>query len=146
MSSRPVSDPLVGVPLTTRRMNRNCNSFTDELVRRLTGRPAPYWINRAAFVSPTSSLSIDLELVLTEDYRIRSLPHSPASSPLASSTKPKKLLRPPIQLPLQSTILHIYSVTTASSRYSLLELIEWVCETRGRPQSDSNLDHRNLAG
>ncbi|GAA5830708.1 hypothetical protein JCM5353_004093 [Sporobolomyces roseus] len=32
-------------------LQRNCNSFTDELVRRLTGRPAPYWINRAAFIA-----------------------------------------------------------------------------------------------
>ncbi|GAA6058542.1 hypothetical protein JCM10212_006981 [Sporobolomyces blumeae] len=32
-------------------LKRNCNSFTEELVRRLTGRTVPAWINRAAYVA-----------------------------------------------------------------------------------------------
>ncbi|GAA5899533.1 uncharacterized protein JCM6883_005252 [Sporobolomyces salmoneus] len=32
-------------------LKRNCNSFTEELVRRVTGKTAPYWINRAAFIA-----------------------------------------------------------------------------------------------
>ncbi|GAA5877155.1 hypothetical protein JCM16303_006185 [Sporobolomyces ruberrimus] len=32
-------------------LKRNCNSFTEELVRRLTGKAPPYWINRAAFIA-----------------------------------------------------------------------------------------------
>ncbi|GAA5923103.1 uncharacterized protein JCM15063_003535 [Sporobolomyces koalae] len=32
-------------------LKRNCNTFTEELVRRLTGRSPPPWINRAAFIA-----------------------------------------------------------------------------------------------
>ncbi|GAA5957623.1 hypothetical protein JCM21900_000771 [Sporobolomyces salmonicolor] len=32
-------------------LERNCNTFTDELVYRLTGRRAPAWLNRAAWVA-----------------------------------------------------------------------------------------------
>ncbi|SCZ90473.1 BZ3500_MvSof-1268-A1-R1_Chr1-3g02012 [Microbotryum saponariae] len=32
-------------------LQRNCNSFTDELLYRLTGRRAPAWINRASWVA-----------------------------------------------------------------------------------------------
>ncbi|ORY90121.1 hypothetical protein BCR35DRAFT_299663 [Leucosporidium creatinivorum] len=34
-----------------RLLGHNCNSFTDELVWRLTGRRAPAWLNRAAWVA-----------------------------------------------------------------------------------------------
>ncbi|GAA5972718.1 hypothetical protein JCM11641_002988 [Rhodosporidiobolus odoratus] len=34
-----------------RLLERNCNTFTHELVYRLTGRPAPAWLNRAAWVA-----------------------------------------------------------------------------------------------
>jgi hypothetical protein len=29
-------------------LQRNCNSFSSDLCQRLTGRPAPLWVNRAA--------------------------------------------------------------------------------------------------
>ncbi|GAA6012638.1 hypothetical protein JCM11491_005464 [Sporobolomyces phaffii] len=32
-------------------LKRNCNSFTEELVKNLTGRTPPHWINRAAFIA-----------------------------------------------------------------------------------------------
>ncbi|BGP28531.1 hypothetical protein JCM10296v2_000266 [Rhodotorula toruloides] len=34
-----------------RLLEKNCNTFTDELVYRLTGRRAPGWLNRAAWVA-----------------------------------------------------------------------------------------------
>ncbi|GAA6040371.1 hypothetical protein JCM8097_007581 [Rhodosporidiobolus ruineniae] len=34
-----------------RLLEKNCNSFTHELIYRLTGRPAPAWLNRAAWVA-----------------------------------------------------------------------------------------------
>ncbi|GJN92113.1 hypothetical protein Rhopal_005143-T1 [Rhodotorula paludigena] len=34
-----------------RLLEKNCNSFTHELVWRLTGRKAPAWLNRAAWVA-----------------------------------------------------------------------------------------------
>lgn len=54
-AARQVSRVLPGF-LCLRRQNklmqvcRNCNTFTDELLWRLTGRRAPGWINRAAWV------------------------------------------------------------------------------------------------
>lgn len=57
--SRAVSSPVWFSPSQKRRESisliltserRNCNTFTHEVVWRLTGRRAPAWLNRAAWV------------------------------------------------------------------------------------------------
>lgn len=54
-----------GSVLRVHSVDRNCNSFTDELLYRLTGKRSPAWINRAAWVR-TLSVSSSTKLALTD--------------------------------------------------------------------------------
>ena len=61
-------------------LTRNCNHFTSHLVQKLTGRPGPAWLNRAAsigvalpcvvprdWIEPPDHEGVDGELLLDDD-------------------------------------------------------------------------------
>lgn len=49
-------------------LTRNCNHFTAHLCRRLTGRPGPAWLNRAASIGLALPCVVPREWIETPDY------------------------------------------------------------------------------
>ncbi|PQE25960.1 UPF0326 hag1 protein [Rutstroemia sp. NJR-2017a BBW] len=49
-------------------LSRNCNHFTSYLCERLTGRPAPGWLNRAASIGVALPCMVPKEWITPPDY------------------------------------------------------------------------------
>ncbi|GAA5828244.1 hypothetical protein JCM11251_002656 [Rhodosporidiobolus azoricus] len=61
-----------------RLLEKNCNSFTHELVYRLTGRKAPAWLNRAAWVASSVPCIVPPGWI---DDAEEKRPHQPPTAP-----------------------------------------------------------------
>jgi hypothetical protein len=51
-------------------LNKNCNHFTSYLCEKLTGRPAPPWLNRAASIGVALPCVVPKEWIAPPDFEI----------------------------------------------------------------------------
>ncbi|KAL1876435.1 hypothetical protein VTK73DRAFT_9301 [Phialemonium thermophilum] len=63
---RAVSDEFPGTAYNL--LTKNCNHFTDSLCRKLTGRPGPAWLNRAASIGVALPCIVPRNWVEPPDY------------------------------------------------------------------------------
>ncbi|GAA5972010.1 hypothetical protein JCM3765_005575 [Sporobolomyces pararoseus] len=64
-------------------LKRNCNSFTEELVRRLTGKTPPYWINRAAFIATSFPCIVPAGMIDETEENVPTADCAPGSPSLS---------------------------------------------------------------
>ncbi|TNY23182.1 hypothetical protein DMC30DRAFT_414379 [Rhodotorula diobovata] len=74
-----------------RLLEKNCNHFTHELVWRLTGRRAPAWLNRAAWVATSLPCIVPAGWIDDADQAAPSASPSSSSAPAAHIPDPAHL-------------------------------------------------------